>query len=352
MNMKKFLAGLLTVALVMAPMAAMASSTSVEVDGDATYVETTKYVVTLPTTSALEFNLDPTGVYGYFKENGGTTVTTGDLTDYAGKIVGTGYDKIINKSSVDVVVTCDYKLTSTASALNVVTSGDAAVTVTGNDVLLKIIGGTLSGGNYSVTDGDPETPVGTTSSKAYVGLKAVDYQFQLSGGDLSGGEILYVPVNDADENVAALSIGGKLSKEGDWSALDGASNFLKLSCVYSFKGAKTLDGATIKNGFISSDVNAIEYLDAAVGDGGDEGYSVTASSNVVTISELVGTTVRSAVLTRTDASTMNLTAGNHFTVTNAAAGEVTVKQALIENNASAKITLTLATGDTVDIQFE
>lgn len=350
MKLKKFLAGLLTVALVMAPMTAMASSTSeVEIDGEATYVETNIMVVTLPTSTSLKFNLDPTGVYGYFKENNSTngdSVTTGDLVDYAGKIVGIGYDEIVNKSSVDVVVTCDYKLTSTATDLNVVTSGD--VTTTGNDVKLQILGGTISGGDYTVENAHP-TAIDTTSTKALVALEAIDYEFTLSGNSVTDGDISYVPVTDSDENKAYFSIGGTLSKDGDWSELKDASNFLKLSCVYSFRAAKDVSVASTVNGFVTANAEDIEYLtEAAV----DNGYSVTASNLVVTISELVGTTIKTGVMTRTDSSTMNLTAGNHFTVTDAATGKVTIKQALVESNASAKITFTLANGETVEVQFK
>lgn len=359
MNVKKFLAGLLTVALVMAPMTAMASSGGIEIEGDATYVETTKYVVTVPTSAKLQFNLDPTGVYGYFLDNdgdAGDSVTSGDLVDYAGKIVGQGYDKIINKSSVDVVVTCDYTLTSSAQKLNVVTGGDA-VTVSGNEVCLKIIGGTLSGSDF--IEGTYALPVGTASTKASVALDAVDYMFQLSGGDLSTGDIIYVPVDDDAENMAVLSIGGVLSKDGDWSELDTDSSLLKLTCVYSFKGAKDISAVATTDKFVtnSSDLDDLEYLEASGSGSGSavKSYSVSSGSTSVVIDAAKGKTLRATdpvILYKTDSTTVSLKTGTHFNFTSSTGNFAIIRDTVISTNTGAKMTLYFTDGTTVDVAIQ
>ncbi|MDE6700276.1 MAG: hypothetical protein K2K10_04590, partial [Acetatifactor sp.] len=108
MKLQKVMAGTLAMALVltangMPVSAAQANKTgNLTVEGDTTYVDTTIYKVTLPTSSSLNFTLDPEGLVGFFADSANASATTAenaDLSSYKGKIVGSGTETIVNESS-------------------------------------------------------------------------------------------------------------------------------------------------------------------------------------------------------------------------------------------------------------
>lgn len=299
MKLKKALATMMAVALAVSPMTVSASelsqpgSQNIDVEGGASYVNTTVYKVTLPTSNSLNFTLDPSGIFGYVKDqtDQGNTVTAvdpGDLATFAGKIVGVGSHNIINKSSIPVAVTCDYKLSTTASDISFGTADTPTpATVSGNEINLTVVGGnlTVSGNDYifdEATGADAFSKgIGTNSTKVMVVLDKTDYQYTVSGNQFG-----YAPstVSSANlEETAGLTIGGCISKDHDWSALTGTNaKTVKLSCVYSFKGVKTFVQSDLTaDGFVkdSADKTQIVYLDGtnAGGSGGSTALTGTYS---------------------------------------------------------------------------
>ena len=300
MKLKKALATMMAVALAVSPMTVSASapleqpgSQNINVEGGASYVNTTKYKVTLPTNNSLDFTLDPSGIFGYVKDqtDQGNTVTAvdpGDLATFAGKIVGVGSHNIINKSSIPVAVTCDYKLSTTASDISFVTAdAPTPATVSGNEINLTVVGGnlTVSGNDYIFDEATGANAfskgIGTNSTKVMVVLDKTDYQYTVSGNQFG-----YAPstVSGANlEETAGLTIGGCISKDHDWSALTGENaKTVKLSCVYSFKGVKTFVQSDLTaDGFVkdSADKTQIVYLDGtnAGGSGGSTALTGTYS---------------------------------------------------------------------------
>ena len=279
MKLKKFLATVMAVALAVSPMTVSANSevtapgsTEFDVDGDTTYVDTTKYKVTLPTSQGLKFTMDPSGIFGYVQANqGATNFTEDDIASYAGKIVGVGAHNIVNKSSVPVAVTCDYKLSTTASDVSFSTATNLTPdTISGNQINLVVVGGkaTVSGNNVTgFTEGADgfKKGIGTDSTEIMVLLDKASYQYTV----LDDGTFDYVhnPGGSTPETSAALSVKGCISKDHDWSELAGSNGKkVKLSCVFSFKGVKDSSGATADDcGFVTAGADTIEFLDGSAG---------------------------------------------------------------------------------------
>lgn len=280
MKLRKALATIMAVALAVSPMTVSASemkqpgSTDFDVEGDAAYVDTTVYKVTLPTSSSLSFTLDPSGIFGYVQDqtSQGNTVTNVDATvlaTFEGKIVGVGAHNIVNKSSVPVAVNCAYKLSTTASDISFATDdAPTPATVSGNTINMTVVGGTATvSGNTVFTEATGANAfskgIGTDSSEVMVVLDKADYQYTVSGNKFG-----YAPSTAPSatlEHSAALSISGCISKDHDWSELTGANaKTVKLNCVYSFRGVKDVTGVTkTAEGFVTAGADSIEYLDGS-----------------------------------------------------------------------------------------
>ncbi len=280
MKMKKVLAMTLAASMLVMPMTALASESSdppsapgagdpveVEIDGEVQYVDTLKYVVTLPTATDLDFHLDPQGVLGYFTANtSATTVEDGSNLDaYKGKIVATKYATVTNQSSVPVVVNCDFTLTSTAKSLNVITEkGDAdadlSATVKGTDngLCLQVVGGSITSSKFAAGTGDAaySLPIGTTKTTAKIVLDKVAYEFKKE----SDGSFSYAMKTGETGKSAYFQIGGELNADSDWSEMDTLDKPMTLKCVYSFEGAKAVPATGIASGFATADAT-IELLD-------------------------------------------------------------------------------------------
>mgnify|MGYP003306915843 CR=1 FL=1 len=271
MRLKKALALALATTLTLSSSSIAAFATDTPTDPDSkvegtitgadTYINTTKYVVTLPTATGFGFNLDPTGVYGYFQENGDSaTPSLNDLSGKAGAIVGVDNNSVINMSSVPIVLECDFKLSSNISGVQFLATDDT-IDDDKNDIWFNVYAGTVDTSNkYTASTTDYATISGdATGTKVLFALDAADYVFKKTGNTYSYDR------TDASQTAAYFSLGGKMSKNGDWSQLE-TDGTVTLSCVYSFKGLKSLptDSADISTttGFILN-ADSLEYLEEA-----------------------------------------------------------------------------------------
>lgn len=333
MKAKKFLAAMMAAVLAVTPVTVSAgnvtptdapgSGDEIKIDGDNVYVDTLVYKVTLPTSTGLNFNLDPQGVYGYFSNPDGVTNTSPkkeDLSSFAGKIVGVGAHNIKNQSSVPVAVTCDYKLETDASGLEIMTTG--TVDDSKKQVKLNIVGGTTdNAGKFTAAAGSDayEATVGETSSKVQLVLGEADYVFK----EDSGSYTYEAATTGTTETSAAVSISGQISKDADWSDLSGSSaKKLTLSCVYSFDGVKNAapTGLTkTAEGFVTAGADKLEYLgNSAAGNILTATYSKAQGNGAGLPVALNGFTVRSAtVVSRPDVSgavSNTFTAGDQYKI--------------------------------------
>ncbi|MDE7269545.1 MAG: hypothetical protein K2N81_03625 [Acetatifactor sp.] len=265
MKLQKVMAGTLAMALVltangMPVSAAQANKTgNLTVEGDTTYVDTTIYKVTLPTSSSLNFTLDPEGLVGFFADSANASATTAenaDLSSYKGKIVGSGTETIVNESSVPIQLTCKYYLTN-ADGITVKTAKDSDWDATQKMLLLEAVAAKKSvadATDYAPTAIDTPAVDASTSvvaissvdsaepSTIAFALAAAPYEFKKA----DDGSFTYVPKDGAtldDTQHAVLSLAGFVSSDADWAALAEAQagSKLTLNCVYSIKGLSQID---------------------------------------------------------------------------------------------------------------
>lgn len=116
MKLKKFVAVGLAATMMVMPMTVFADELTAPttgeeatVEGNVNYIDTTVYKVTLPTTSGLDFVLDPQGLSALDKT---TPVQPADADK--GKIVGGVGTACINKSSVPIKLTASFYVTDGA----------------------------------------------------------------------------------------------------------------------------------------------------------------------------------------------------------------------------------------------
>lgn len=354
MKLRKALATMMAVALAVSPMTVSAAdltapgSTNIDVEGGATYVDTTVYKVTLPTSNSLKFTLDPSGIFGYVQANdSATSADTSDLTNRAGKIVGIGGHNIVNKSSVEVAVTCDYKLSTTAT--DVTFSTDTTLdkdTISGNQICLKVLGGTatVSGNDVDFHAGSYEKAIAANTvsgNDVTVLLGAADYEYTISDGNFG-----YAPkASGTTETSAAVSIGGCISKDHDWSELASGGKKVKLSCVYSFKGVEDSTGVTKDTeGFVTANADKIKYLGGASASGFTATYKLGGTDGLPVA--MNGFNVKTATVTSKPGDTnVNsvLTAGEHYKFEN---GTFTLRGPWISTRPVGTWVITLSDGST------
>lgn len=259
MKLKKLVAFGLAATLTVAPTAVFADDVTAPttgeeatVEGGANYIDTTVYKVTLPTTTGLDFVLDPQGLSALDAD---TPAQPG--ANDVGKIVGGAGTYCMNKSSVPIKLTASFYITdANGKAVSAATLVDDAADVTddGNDVLLQVTpnGATAPTATEAAdlstyttwSDADAVAVTASAASaadKMAFALGAADYEFT---GDKTNG-YTYTPkasgTGVTTETVAAFKITGKVSKDGDWSKFTGADKeSLVLHCVFAFEGLKEI----------------------------------------------------------------------------------------------------------------
>ncbi len=301
------------------PATSTGTTESETITGENTYLDTTKYLVTLPTSDTYGFNLDPLGVFGYFADssnNGGTPeLGSAALDNYVGKIVGTGNNSVVNMSSVDIVLECDFKLSSNISGLNIV-AASTDISDDGNDIWFNVYGGIMNSGTYSAADG-------TVDINSDSNTDALDIELVTLSGEATGTKVLFgLPaatytfskvtdgyaynMTPGTEQTAYFSLGGEMSAEGDWSQLENGGE-VTLSCVYSFKGVKDVTSANAlgKTGLITN-AQGLDYLEEANPLSYTFTYSKATPANIVQDLKLTPATI---ALTNNVGTTCNVALG-------------------------------------------
>lgn len=334
-------------------------------EGDTTYVDTIVYSVTLPTDKALTFNLDPEGLLGYFVESSGAgaksgadTATAGALTDYAGKIVGTGSVEVTNESSVPVTVTAEYYLDSTAaSGITVKSAKDSTWDDSSKMMLLEVAASQMSAastgavtlGSYRAAAVETPATAGSIASiatsaamnttysafaidstdktaptKLVFGLDKAGYQFTYAASNAAFGFERDENAKLEDKNSAVFSLTGFVAKDADWK--DQTTTKVKLNCVYTLASYKSLGDGNVTGNNLVIDQSKLEAL------GGDtvvvvkDGDTITASVGDTTLSFKVQLPTGA-----TSVSQVNFENGSIYKGTVSSTGaDVTVSGAVLE----------------------
>jgi hypothetical protein len=241
--------------------------------GGIVYVDTTRYIVTLPTSAEWDFTLDPQGLVGL---EPGQTVPQADLEGAAGRIVaGAAAPTIINRSSVPITLTASITPTAAAGsgvAPTLVTTVAAVDTGTNMNVLLTVVSSAINVNDpapapFEGTHAVPLAVSGTAQSFTYL-LDGADYQYTNIAGDIS-----FERIPTSNGNGTSLQLAGFVNKDADWS------NFgsLGVTAVFSFSRAT----AGEISGFDATKV------DEAFGLFGS--YTTVSGVEVVTPGSIVGT---------------------------------------------------------------
>ncbi|MCL2633230.1 MAG: hypothetical protein FWD34_01815 [Oscillospiraceae bacterium] len=229
------IAGAMAMTLGVAAFADQATSGDFTGDGDTTYIATDVYSVLLPTTLAWDFILDPQGLVGAYRsgtvgsENALASATPEQLAPFAGKIIpGTAFPVVQNRSSYDVALSVDIKVTgdavvvASASSVSPASGEDGA---TANNVLLEVDIATAAITSNIVETAVTTFPASTVSqtlddkgkSLSFV-LGAANYVFSATG---TPPVFSYARNADSFGNGTALQLSGEVNKNADWSAFVG-----------------------------------------------------------------------------------------------------------------------------------
>ena len=270
MKTKKFLAASLAAAMMVSTLPA-ATANAEEIEGGVIYVKQDIYDVTLPTTAAQKFYLDPEGLIAL--GNGGSA------TANPGTVVGLTNMYAVNRSSIPVVLSASYKVADSATADGVTVvktvSGSSDITdvqeaatkkvaisisaieaamdadTSGNTCGGKVFKADASGVDVTASTGNLSAAEAVYADSAtavaaeYV-MTPETYKFQLKDENADPYDAnSYEYIIDSTAKKAScvkLTIGGYCSTKADWSAYTDGTNELKLDMTFKFKKAATTTG--------------------------------------------------------------------------------------------------------------
>lgn len=179
--------------------------------GDVSYVDTTVYSVTLPTTATTSLVVDPQGLTGL---TNGSTATADELEAYAGKITCASTPIVTNLSSVPMKVSVKLAMTGDATPVKTVEAVNDTTTKANNVLLYAVPSAADTKGvesNYIAST----TGVVLSATEATVDfiLPAAEYNYKKA----EDGTITYEVVAGETGHGSGLSFGGYVNKHADWS---------------------------------------------------------------------------------------------------------------------------------------
>lgn len=248
------------------------SAMAEEIDGSTIFVEQDVIDVTLPTTAAQKFYIDPQGLIAIGK--GGTAAAN------TGTVTGAVDMYAVNRSSIPLALSVSYKLVDSAetggvTVVNSVADADAIAAIKA-DAAKKIAvsvsavesgtdadsnGNTCGGKVFKATDAGVDITASTgnlsTADAVYADETAVTaaylmtaetYKAQLKDGKTEADAYdssAYEYVVDAAAEKAScvkLTIGGYCSEKADWSDYADGTETLKLDVVFKFNKVTSAKG--------------------------------------------------------------------------------------------------------------
>lgn len=326
MKFKKLFASALAIALAATIIPATPAKADITATGGATFVNTEKYEVKLPTTASQKFYLDPQGLAVVATNGSGK----GDLpTTGAGIIVGKEKMQIINNSSRPVDVKVGYLLDtdvneidvlalgSSGSAINAVeTDTKPAICLTVNATNTKALAVTAGSvtlaqnATSSIAAATTNSAINPNYTETYT-LEDADYVAEFKGSDPTDFEQIHdsskYEYNMVTSGAALdLEIGGVCNKYGNYSAFTGATP-TKLDLKLTFKLYKV--GSTNEvddNKMVAGQPYTVKFADPHL-----QALSITNSS---------GVQLNSALYTASgDGTTFTIVFNSTWTTGNAAA---------------------------------
>lgn len=224
------------------------TGTEITGNGDVSYIDTTVYSVTLPTTNSTKLTIDPQGLLGL---GAGETATPEELADYAGKITCSATPIVTNLSSEPMKITAKLSLTGSGATAVTAAANVEDQTTKKENVLLYAIPSSVDTMDAEANYTASETGIVLTTTEASVNfiLPAAEYNFKK---DEAGTTTTYELVEGEKGHGTGLSFEGLVNKYADWSAYTGSSatKQIGMKAVFTFtntiadgEAADTTDGA-------------------------------------------------------------------------------------------------------------
>lgn len=380
MKAKKVLAVALAAAMAFSALPGMSVKAD-EIVGGTVYIEQDIIDVILPTTESQKFYIDPQGLIALGK---GEAVATGE-----GVVTGKSEMYAVNKSSMPLALSVNYKLKDSVTTNGVTIATDASVqnatgmaiavyvaaeqsgdyevasgsaTATGASTGLVVKAGDnalVSGTGVDLTTGmsskDEVYASATGTSENYF-MTAQSYKAQLKDGiatgdatkiyDSSSYEYVIDPTAN-DASCVKLTIGGYCSTKANWSAYAKGTETLKLDVTFKFKKLTQVSGSTTNYYLAANAEEAQTGPKVTMTAGGLITISdLTAAKNVTGHGDLVATkgteTAKLQAKTATFSDSLGWTA--------AAGGSCTFQLNAdwkVWNGSSVTVTVTLTDGSTI-----
>lgn len=293
MKLKRLMAATLSVAMATVPMTVLAASdlpadSTITGSGDVDYVSTAPvYEVTLPTTGALDFTVDPQGLLGLKDDE---TKTLAELTGKGAITMADAAGAYIkNESSVAVKVSVKMNITDTADTkVTPVSAYDDVEKDTAKNILLLAIPGNAKFAAMSdykaASDGVAITDItAPTNAQFSFVLSAAEYGFTKSSGTTTYGKI----TGEDNYDAASFKLGGLVNSKADWSDYVGSTpKTLGVSAVFSVADATDTDKVGETSAYaLSSDVTTMEV----------QGASSAIACKLQTIASGTGTDITTAI---------------------------------------------------------
>lgn len=199
------------------------------ISGDVNYVNTTVYQVTLPTTTGMEFALDPQGLTSLDQGS----YNAGD----AGKIVSATKMTATNESSVPLNLTSKFYVEDSTGTLTLV---DANGTVDNSKQQMQLFIQTDgNGSDASYSNAVAVTALSSTAPTDYtVSMNAATYTFGKTGSEYT------YTLSAGTGSKLNMKIAGSVAKDYDWSAYTGDdAATVKLHAVFKFEDANATTGS-------------------------------------------------------------------------------------------------------------
>ncbi|MCM1282791.1 MAG: hypothetical protein NC180_06665 [Muribaculaceae bacterium] len=227
---------LLNVTPVMAAETASQGATTVTGSGTVSaYDKTPQFKVTLPTSIALDFTVDP---YGLLDLLDGESVSVDELTN-SGAIMSASGSAAIIKNESSVPVTVSVTLTATQTNNNTVIDfknvGSDVATGSGTNMFLAIIPSADqadSADNYVAAS--YAIPATTSPSGADAKFKLNNAEYEVVNN--SGSFAMQIVSGAANYDSTVFKVGGLANPEADWSDfMSGGGSDVSLSAVFSYE---------------------------------------------------------------------------------------------------------------------
>lgn len=297
MKLRKLFAMTMALVLAAAPMSVHAAGelTAPGEAGELTtgagvnYANTTVYKVTLPTSGALKFALDPQGL---------STLDEGTVSaNSTGKIVSSTPWTVKNESSVDITVSGNFYVADAddSEELSLLALEDKGAIDNSAKEICMILQEKVTAEDSTVTYTDlGAITSASTSDKTSIAVNMGKAEYQFTGDEATG--FTYERVAEDDNFTQKdLVIGGVCAKDYDWSKYVGSGKkTLELHAVFGFEKAATQSGGS------GSSTPTDSYVMTKNGDGSVSYTFVNKPTGTMTTIKIDGTE-KAAMVTKGNA---------------------------------------------------